>query len=59
MSPSRDTTWKLVKSAVPYMPDWAILRPLISDNYLVPRPESGGNNKTNTFANNKQIGGIK
>lgn len=46
---SKESMWKIAKASVPYMPDWAILRPLISDNYLVQRNEGPQGNKTNTF----------
>lgn len=43
MNITKESTWKIVKSTVPYLPDWAILRPMISDNHLVPRSDTSLN----------------
>eukprot|EP00357_Protocruzia_adherens_P037186 CAMPEP_0115004238 /NCGR_PEP_ID=MMETSP0216-20121206/19078_1 /TAXON_ID=223996 /ORGANISM="Protocruzia adherens, Strain Boccale" /LENGTH=356 /DNA_ID=CAMNT_0002370177 /DNA_START=45 /DNA_END=1112 /DNA_ORIENTATION=+ len=32
---SADTTWKIVKAGVPYMPDWTFTRPSLDQNHLV------------------------
>lgn len=49
MNVNKESMWKINKSSVPYMPDWAILRPLISDNYLVQRHDGPQGNKTLQF----------
>lgn len=37
---SDDSSWRILKANMPFIPEWMILRPFISDNYLLPKFES-------------------
>jgi gamma-tubulin complex component 2 len=54
---SADSSWKIFKAAVPYIPDWTVLRPFISENFLIPGLEHVLNEKNVVSSSNlKQLG---
>ena len=55
---SADSCWKIFKANIPYIPEWLLLRPFISDNYLIPSLESVLSEKSVVSSINlKQLGG--
>ena len=54
MTIGKECIWKIAKANVPYMPDWAILRPMISNNYLLTHSNPSLGSKMNI----KQMGKI-
>lgn len=32
-----DSSWKILKANVPYLPEWTMLRPFVGDNFLLPK----------------------
>lgn len=54
-----DCSWKLFKSSIPYLPEWTILRPFISETYLTPEFKHISAEKMVFTSNNLQQLGCK